>query len=297
MLEVINLSKSYGKNRVLTDINLKIEENKIYGLLGRNGVGKTTLLSLMANQILRNSGEIKLDGEDIFENSKAMEDICLVKELPESLKERKVKEILLLASIMYKNWDEEYKDYLVKEFNLNVNKKIMKLSKGNKTIVGLIIGLASRSRLTMFDEPTLGLDAAVRYKFYNLLLEDYENNPRTIIISTHLIDEVANLFEEVIILNEEKITLKDEVSALKEKSYFLAGQEELVNRVIKDKKVIYKEKFASKIIVGIYGYLKDDEKDYIRLNNIEITSIPLQKLFVYLTENDLKGELMNGFNI
>lgn len=297
MLEVINLSKSYGKNRVLTDINLKIEENKIYGLLGRNGVGKTTLLSLMANQILRNSGEIKLDGEDIFENSKAMEDICLVKELPESLKERKVKEILLLASIMYKNWDEEYKDYLVKEFNLNVNKKIMKLSKGNKTIVGLIIGLASRSRLTMFDEPTLGLDAAVRYKFYNLLLEDYENNPRTIIISTHLIDEVANLFEEVIILNEEKITLKDEVSALKEKSYFLAGQEELVNRVIKDKKVIYKEKFASKIIVGIYGYLKDEEKDYIRLNNIEITSIPLQKLFVYLTENDLKGELMNGFNI
>lgn len=297
MLEVINLSKSYGKNRVLTDINLKIEENKIYGLLGRNGVGKTTLLSLMANQILRNSGEIKLDGEDIFENSKAMEDICLVKELPESLKERKVKEILLLASIMYKNWDEEYKDYLVKEFNLNVNKKIMKLSKGNKTIVGLIIGLASRSRLTMFDEPTLGLDAAVRYKFYNLLLEDYENNPRTIIISTHLIDEVANLFEEVIILNEEKITLKDEVSALKEKSYFLAGQEELVNRVIKDKKVIYKEKFASKTIVGIYGYLKDEEKDYIRLNNIEITSIPLQKLFVYLTENDLKGELMNGFNI
>ena len=296
MLEIINLNKSYGKNKVLTDINLKIQENKIYGLLGRNGVGKTTLLSLISNQLLRSSGEIKLDGEEIFENSKAMEDICLVKDLPESLKERKVKDILALAGIMYKNWDEEYKNYLIKEFNLNVKKKLMKLSTGNKTILGLIIGLASRSRITIFDEPTLGLDAAMRYKFYNLLLEDFENNPRTIIISTHLIDEVANLFEEVIILNDERIALKDEVSVLKEKSYFLAGQEDLINRVIKAKRVIYKDKFGSKSIVGIYGDLTEEERNYIRTNNIEISSIPLQKLFVYLTENMVKGEFSNGFN-
>lgn len=296
MLEIINLNKSYGKNKVLTDINLKIQENKIYGLLGRNGVGKTTLLSLISNQLLRSSGEIKLDGEEIFENSKAMEDICLVKDLPESLKERKVKDILALAGIMYKNWDEEYKNYLIKEFNLNVKKKLMKLSTGNKTILGLIIGLASRSRITIFDEPTLGLDAAMRYKFYNLLLEDFENNPRTIIISTHLIDEVANLFEEVIILNDERIALKNEVSVLKEKSYFLAGQEDLINRVIKAKRVIYKDKFGSKSIVGIYGDLTEEERNYIRTNNIEISNIPLQKLFVYLTENTVKGEFSNGFN-
>ena len=174
MLEIKNLNKSYGKNKVLTDINLNIEENKIYGLLGRNGAGKTTLLNLISSQILRSAGEIKLDNEDVFENSKVMEDICLVKDFPNSVKERKVKDILTLAKIIYKNWDEEYKDYLVKEFNLNTKKKLLKLSTGNQTIVGLVIGLASRSRLTMFDEPTLGLDAAMRYKFYNLLLEDYE---------------------------------------------------------------------------------------------------------------------------
>ncbi|NLY85317.1 MAG: ATP-binding cassette domain-containing protein [Tissierellia bacterium] len=122
MLEIINLNKSYGKNKVLTDINLKIEENKIYGLLGRNGAGKTTLLSLISNQILRNSGEIRLDGEEVFENPRALEDICLVKELPQSLKEKKAKLILEQASIMYKNWDEEYKNYLIKEFNFNVKK-------------------------------------------------------------------------------------------------------------------------------------------------------------------------------
>lgn len=295
MLEIRNLSKSYGRNKVLTDINLDIEENKIYGLLGRNGAGKTTLLKLIASQILKDDGEIKLDGEEIFENSKAMEDICLVKDFPNSVKERKVKDILALGKIIYKDWDEEYKNYLIREFNLNIRKKLLKLSTGNKTIVGLIIGLASRSRITIFDEPTIGLDAAMRYKFYNLLLEDYEKNPRTIIISTHLIDEVANLFEEVIILNNRRVMLKNEVNALKEKAYFLSGREDLINPIIKDKKVIHKEEFGSTKIVGIYGDLTEQEINYARNKNIDISNIPLQKLFIYLTENILEGESLNEF--
>ncbi|TCU77512.1 ABC-2 type transport system ATP-binding protein [Tissierella praeacuta] len=295
MLEIRNLSKSYGRNKVLTDINLDIEENKIYGLLGRNGAGKTTLLKLIASQILKDDGEIKLDGEEIFENSKAMEDICLVKDFPNSVKERKVKDILALGKIIYKDWDEEYKNYLIREFNLNIRKKLLKLSTGNKTIVGLIIGLASRSRITIFDEPTIGLDAAMRYKFYNLLLEDYEKNPRTIIISTHLIDEVANLFEEVIILNNRRVMLKNEVNALKEKAYFLSGREDLINPIIKDKKVIHKEEFGSTKIVGIYGDLTEQEINYARNKNIDISNIPLQKLFIYITENILEGESLNEF--
>lgn len=296
MLEIKKLNKSYGKNKVLTDIDLNIEENKIYGLLGRNGAGKTTLLSLISNQILRNSGEIRLDGEEVFENSKAVEDICLVKDFPNSIGERKVRDILAIAKIIYKNWDEEYKDYLIKEFNLNTKKKLLKLSTGNKTIVGLIIGLASRSRITMFDEPTLGLDAAMRYKFYNLLLEDYEKNPRTIIVSTHLIDEVANLFEEVIILNDERVTLKDEVSSLIQRSYFLSGREDLIDSITKGKRIIHKEEFGSTKIVGIYGDLTEEEIKYIKDKNIEISNIPLQKLFVYLTENIVKGDYSNGCN-
>lgn len=296
MLEIKNLNKSYGKTKVLTDINLDIEENKIYGLLGRNGVGKTTLLNLISGQILKNSGEVILDNEEVFENSKAMEDICLIKDFQDSIKEFKVRDILALARIIYKNWDSEYENYLIKEFNLNIKKKLLKLSTGNQTIVGLIIGLASRSRFTMFDEPTLGLDAAARYKFYNLLLEDYEKYPRTVIISTHLIDEVANLFEEVIILSDERITLKDEVNALKERSYFLSGSGDLINLFIKDKRVIHREEFGSTKIVGIYDNLSEEEIKNIKDNNIEISNIPLQKLFIYLTENIIKEDYSNGFN-
>jgi ABC-2 type transport system ATP-binding protein len=291
LLEIKGLSKSFGRHKVLTDIDLIIEENKIYGLFGRNGVGKTTLLKMISGQLSRNSGEIKLDGLDVLENDKAMENLCLVREFSNSIKEMKVKDIFSLASIIYKDWDEEYKNYLIQEFNLRIrnsffsNTKFSKLSTGNQTIVGLIIGLASRARITMFDEPTLGLDAAMRYKFYNLLLADYEENPRTIIISTHLIDEVSNLFEEILILNDEKIALHENVDSLREKSYFLTGREDNINSVIKNKKVIYTDNFGSTKIVGIYGELTEDEIREIKSNNIEIDNIPLQKLFIYLTEN------------
>ncbi|SCG84430.1 ABC-2 type transport system ATP-binding protein [Proteiniborus sp. DW1] len=94
MIEIKGLSKFYGSTRVLTNINLKLEENKIYGLLGRNGVGKTTLLNIISNQINKNSGEVKLYGEEIYENSKDLEKICIVKEKGFGVDDIKVKRIL-----------------------------------------------------------------------------------------------------------------------------------------------------------------------------------------------------------
>lgn len=294
MLEINNLNKSYGKTKVLSNINLKLEENKIYGLLGRNGVGKTTLLNIISNQIKSDSGSAKLFGEEIYENSKAVENICLVKEsgIPS---EYKVKKIFIEAGILYENWDEEYKDKLVDEFNLNEKQKYHKLSRGNQTIVGLIIGLASRAPLTIFDEPSLGLDAAFRYKFYNLLLEDVEDNPRTVIISTHLIDEVTNLFEEIIILKDKEVFLKEEVNKLTRKSYFLNGRLELITPIIKDKHIINKEEFGSSTIIALFDELTEDEQKQLKGKNVDISHIPLQKLFVYLTElnsnPEMKGEV------
>lgn len=290
MLEIKGLNKSYGRNKVLSDLDLILEEDKIYGLLGRNGVGKTTLLKLISGQLNRNSGDIKIDGIEIFENQSKLEQICLIREFSNSVKELKVKDILFAARSLFKDWDNNYGEFLIKEFNLNTRKKFMKLSSGNQTVVGLIIGLASRSRITIFDEPTGGLDAAMRYKFYNLLLDDYERNPRTIIISTHLIDEVSNLFEEVIILNNKKVALQEDVDSLKNKSYFLSGRADNIDQIVSDKKVIHSEGFGSTKIVGIFGQLKDEEINELKMQNIEISNIPLQKLFIYLTENISKEE-------
>lgn len=292
MLEIKNLSKSYGRARVLSNVDLRLEENKIYGLLGRNGVGKTTLLNIICNQLKSDSGTLTLDDQDIYENSWAVENICMVREKGLPVDDYKVKKIFAIAKILYKDWDEEYKNYLVKEFNLDIKKKYHKLSRGNQTLLGLIIGLASRARITIFDEPSLGLDAAIRYKFYSTLLEDVQNNPRTVVISTHLIDEVTNLFEEVIILKDEGVFIKDEVAKLMEKAYFLNGNADYIKTFARNKNVIHKEEFGSSLIVGLFDDLTDQEKITLRTNNIEISSIPLQKLFVYLTEN-LQGGANN----
>lgn len=289
MLEIKNLSKAYGETEVLNNINLKLEENKIYGLLGRNGVGKTTLLNIVSNLIRSDSGEILLNGENIFENSKAMENIGLVKENGFGTSDMKVRHIFKAAKILYKNWDEEYKVELVKEFKLDEKKKYSKLSRGNKTIVGLVVGLASRAPLTMFDEPSLGLDASYRYKFYNLLLKDVEEYPRTVIISTHLIDEVTNLFEEIIILKDRKVYLKEEVDKLLKKAYFLNGRLEKLEEVMENKNIIHREEFGTNTILGIFDDLSKEERDSLKEKGVEVSGIPLQRLFVLLTEvEDMK---------
>ena len=286
MLEIKNLNKSYGENQVLQDVNITIEENKIYGLLGRNGVGKTTLLNIITSQILKDSGRVLLDNEDVFENDNAMEQISFVKDKGIAFDDLKINRLFEVAKTLYKDWDEAYKDYLVNEFNLNTKKKYGKLSTGYQTIVRLIIGLASRSRITIFDEPSLGLDAAYRYKFYNLLLEDYGKSPRTIIISTHLIDEVDNLFEEIIILSEGKVMLKEEVNSLLEKAYFLSGKEKNLIKIINTKKIISREEFGNTTILGIFDNLNPEEIQNLKSSGVEISKIPLQKLFVYLTEQN-----------
>ena len=284
MLELKNISKSYGSTKVLEGINLEFDLGKIYGLLGRNGVGKTTLLNIISSQIRSNSGQVVLNGESVYENDKAMGDIAIMKESGYGVDDIKVKRIFKSAKILYKNWDEDYKEFLIDEFNLNKKKNYSKLSRGNQTIVGLIVGLASRAPITIFDEPSLGLDAANRYKFYELLLKDIEEYPRTVIISTHLIDEVSNLFEEVVILKDNSHYLKDEVSNLMEKSYFLNGRLENMEYILKEKNIIHKEDFGTTTIIGVFDELSGEEKKELKANGVDISPIPLQRLFILLTE-------------
>lgn len=284
VVECVDLTKSYGKVQALKNINLRLEENKIYGLLGRNGAGKTTLLNLIASQIIRTSGEIKVYGKEVFENSEVLSKLCLVKDKDLRKEDSKVSAIFNMAAILYPDWDENYKEQLVKEFRVDVKKKYKALSKGNKSMVGVIIGLASKAAVTIFDEPSVGLDAAAREKFYSLLLQEYENSGRTFVLSTHLIDEASSLFENIIIINNGEILLEEEQAVLLEKAHFLSGKDEVISDLVKDNKIIHKEAFGGTTIAGILGELSSEQRNSLIANNIEINTMPLQKLFIYLTE-------------
>ncbi len=153
-----------------------------------------------------------------------MQNICFVKVKEAAYLNNKVKEIFNLCNMFYKNWDQKFAEELARRFQLNLKEKYHKLSNGMQTVVGIIQGLASRSPITIFDEPTTGLDAAHRELFYSLLLEDYGEYPRTIILSTHLVEEVTHIIEDVIIIKEGRLVVQSSVEALLQQGHIISGK-------------------------------------------------------------------------
>ena len=214
-IEVKNITKKFGKKHALNEVSFTLTEPKIYGLLGRNGAGKTTFMDILAGHRLASSGEILIEGQRPFDNRNNLEKICLIKEADNFHKDMRIKQVLKTYSLFYPKWDQLLADQLIKEYNLNVKARIKTLSKGMVSALGVIVGLASKAPITIFDEPYIGLDAAARTTFYDVLLAEYEKEQRTIIFSTHLIDEVSQLFEEVVILQDGELVLQEEADQLR----------------------------------------------------------------------------------
>ena len=190
VLQATDVVKSYNKKEVLHSVSLTIEPGKIYGLIGRNGAGKTTLLSILTAQNTHDSGLVTYNGERVWENQKALDEICFSRELSPMLlfgqNTLKVKEYLRAAALYYPHWDKEYAARLIEMFGLDTKKKIYKLSKGMMSMVTIVLALASRAPITILDEPVAGLDVVAREQFYDVLLADYAETGRTFIISTHI---------------------------------------------------------------------------------------------------------------
>ena len=289
IIKISDLSKDYGKNKVLDNISLTIEENKIYGLLGRNGAGKTTLLNLITNRIFPSEGIITIDGEDIIENYKAIGKIYFMTEqdlYPEGMK---IKNLFKWTKEFYENFDMDYALKLSKKFGLNVNKKFKELSTGYSSICKIIITLASGAEILIFDEPVLGLDANHRDLFYKELVANYIDKPKTIILSTHIIEEVSEILEKVIIIKDGKILGNKEVEGLLGEAYIVSGASEKIQKYIEDKRCVNIESIAGFKAATIIGKLNESNKEKISQLGLETSKVELQKLFIHLTgEEEVK---------
>jgi ABC-2 type transport system ATP-binding protein len=278
-IEVKELTKKYGNKLALDALTFNLDEPKIYGLLGRNGAGKTTFMEILAGQIIATSGEIQIEGENPFDNQKMTESICLIKEGNNFKKDLTVKNVLKIFSYFYPSWDQKLAGTLVQEYNLNPKAKVKTLSKGMESALGIIVGLCSKAPITIFDEPYIGLDAAARKKFYDILLQEYEEEPRTIIFSTHLIDEVSLMFEEVLIIQEGKLVLKEDADVLRNSSYAVSGSLEQVQRFIEDKEVITTKQLAGMMTAYVFGNMEE-----AKAFGLTVEGVPIQDLMIYLTE-------------
>ncbi len=230
-----HITKQYKDKLALNDISLTLEQGKIYGLIGRNGAGKTTLLSVLTAQNPATSGSVTLDDMAVWENRSALEHLCFSRELNVSaesgLGSMKVKEYLRTASIYYRDWDSAMAERLVDLFELPVKKRMSKLSKGMLSMVTIIVAMASKAAFTFLDEPVAGLDVVAREQFYKLLIEEYTETGRTFVVSTHIIEEAADVLEEVIILKDGKVLLEADTQALVDSARYISGKAEDVDTV------------------------------------------------------------------
>jgi ABC-2 type transport system ATP-binding protein len=283
------LSMNYGSLKALDNLSLDLEPDKIYGLLGRNGAGKTTLLNILTARIFETSGKAYVFGERAYENIGLLKQICYIEEKGFYDSAVRISQVLKLASGLYPNWDNDYAYRLLELFELDERKKYKQLSRGMESSLGLVIGLASRAPLTIFDEPSLGLDAVIRERFYDAVIEDYSEYPRTIIISTHLIDEVSRLFEDVIIIDGGRLLLQANGTELKEKAYYISGKEEAV-RAAANKTIIMKEEnFGGTLIQSVYA-----KNGVNPAPGTDVQQIPLQKLFTLLIDPETQARLRKG---
>lgn len=283
ILACTNLTKSYGKHDAVRNLEMKLNENTIYGLLGRNGAGKTTLLNMITGNLFPSYGQIEVAGSRL-KKGETPQDVCYIREKNLFFGSAKVMEILQLASVFHKNWDWSFAHELLRIFNLNPNKKIRQLSRGMESLVGNIIGLASRAKLTIYDEPVLGLDVLMRERFYRFLVEDHAEHPRTILCSTHLIDEIAMVVEQAYIMDSGSIQLHDEVDNIRNQSHLLRGDRESVESFIYGRQVIYQEAYGKGFLAAVYATLGDTDRQLANKLGISIESLPLQKFFSYLIE-------------
>lgn len=284
VIEVKNLTKRYRDTLALNEVGFSIEENTIYGLLGRNGAGKTTIMSILTAQNFATSGDVRVFGENPYENARVLSRICFVRESQRYPDDANATHALRMAAMFFPRWDQDLADRLVTEFRLPMRRRIKKLSRGQLSAVGVIIGLASRAEITFFDEPYLGLDAVARQIFYDRLLEDYAEHPRTIILSSHLIDEVANLLERVIVVDGGRIIMDEDTDAVRGRAATLVGDAQTVDAFTRGREVLHRETLGSVTAVTVLGHLDAEERAELARSGIEITPVSLQQLIVRTTQ-------------
>ncbi|MFV0556570.1 MAG: ABC transporter ATP-binding protein [Lactovum sp.] len=208
MIEIKNVSKQYEGKNVLNNLSLTFEKGKIYGLLGSNGAGKTSLMKIIANRAFSSQGEVFVNGELAKENEKVQKDIFYVTEKDKYPKDIKIKNLLKWEARFFENFNIDYAHNLAKKFDLDLNKKTNALSTGYYTIFKVIVSLASGCKIMILDEPVLGIDALYRELFYEVLLDYHKKHQNLIIITTHLIDEVEPVLEDLIIIDKGEILIE-----------------------------------------------------------------------------------------
>jgi ABC-2 type transport system ATP-binding protein len=282
-ISVAGLSRRYRGQLALDDITLDVESGSITGLLGRNGAGKTTLMRIVAGHEFASAGRVTVLGASPVKSDQVLRRMVFIRE-DQFYPDFKVGQALRAASWFYPNWDAKLAEGLVAGFVLPTNRRIRKLSRGMRSALGIVIGLAARAEVTLFDEPYAGLDTVARQIFYDQLLADYADHPRTVLLSTHLIDEAAGLLERVVVIDRGQIVLQATADDLRGSATSVSGPAIAVAEFTAGRTVWNRRRIASRESVVMVGALDDIDRARARALHLSLEPLTLQQVVAHAAD-------------
>lgn len=277
MIKLKNVSKSYDNNLVLDKINLNLEDNKIYGLIGRNGVGKTTLMKILSDQIINYQGDAFVDGSNIKNDKTFKENLVIISDgfISDMQQASKLKTLTSTIKILAPKFNQKRYDELMDIFMLNEKTRYNKLSYGNQGLYRSIIGLSTGAKIIFLDEPANGLDEINRDIFYKKIIEYQEQDQSLIMVSSHILSDIERVVTDIIFLKDSKVALNESVESIEEKAYMITIDEDHL-KYLENKNILSYKKVGKQLVVMVYDDFTSEELE--RLNAV-VDRMNLQELF------------------
>ena len=295
MIKISNLNKSYGKHKVLENLNCNIKTNSIYGLIGANGAGKSTLLRIIADVIRKDSGAVLIDDREVEDNEKVKQKVAF---LPDDLYFFPGYTMLDMAKFyqdMYKKFDLDYFKELATMLKLDVNAKVETFSKGMKRQVSLVCTLATNAEYMLFDETFDGLDPVIRNLMKKIIAKQMESKCTTIIMTSHNLRELEDICDNLGLLYKGGILFESDIDTLKTNMFKvqISLKEEFDKDTFKDLEVLSFNKTGSVAKIIIKGERENCEKLLQAKNPIILDFLPLTLEEVFIYEMEVLGYEFN----
>ena len=281
------VKKNYKSKSVLKSVSFSIGHEKIIGLIGRNGVGKSTLLKLLAGHLKPSDGEIHIFNKNPFNNIQVASDLVFIEDSMTFPSIFSLGDIFEMAKDFYPKWQDELAKKLLAYANISLTAVHQNLSKGQKSTFNLIYGLATRCKVTLLDEPMSGMDEVLRMDMYRVILKEYIAYPRTIVISSHHLLEIEHLLEDIILIDEGTVKIHAPIEEVNELLLRLKGEVEEVKAVVNGQRILFENAGATGYEVVIEKKLIDNQK--LQDANVQVSKLTANEACNYLTNKGRGG--------
>jgi ABC-2 type transport system ATP-binding protein len=285
MIQMIEINKAFEKQEAVKNVNMTINKGSIYGLIGSNGAGKTTIIKLLAGIYRQDSGEVLLEGNTVYENQLLKQKIFYISDQPYFFPQYTVRQMANFYKSIFPSWNEARFVRLAEVFDFSMKKKLHTFSKGIQRQAAFWLALSTMPEVLILDEPMDGLDPVARKKVKNLLIQDVADREMTILISSHNLREIEDICDHIGILHQGSLLLEKDLDDLKSDIHKVqvAYKEEAPEYLGQRLTMLHCEKRGSVMVCIIRGKEEEIVKVFNQTQPVIFDLLPLtlEEIFIY----------------